>query len=250
MAGHSQFKNIMHRKGAQDAKRSKIFNKLAREITVAAKAGLPDPAANPRLRAAILAGRAQNMPRDRIDRAIKQGTPGGGDDANYEEIRYEGYGPGGTALIVEALTDNRNRTASEVRSAFTKHGGSLGETNSVSFMFNRVGAILYPAAAASADAMFEAALEAGADNVESDEDGHQVTSTIENFGLVRDALEAKFGAPESARLTWLPLNTVAPSEEAAASLLKLIDVLEDNDDVQVVEGNFDISDELMQKLTA
>lgn len=250
MAGHSQFKNIMHRKGAQDAKRSKIFNKLAREITVAAKSGLPDPAANPRLRAAILAGRAQNMPRDRIDRAIKQGTPGGGDDANYEEIRYEGYGPGGTALIVEALTDNRNRTASEVRSAFTKHGGSLGETNSVSFMFNRVGAILYPAAAASADAMFEAALEAGADNVESDEDGHQVTSTIENFGLVRDALEAKFGAPESARLTWLPLNTVAPSEEAAASLLKLIDVLEDNDDVQVVEGNFDISDELMQKLTA
>lgn len=250
MAGHSQFKNIMHRKGAQDAKRSKIFNKLAREITVAAKAGLPDPAANPRLRAAILAGRAQNMPRDRIDRAIKQGTPGGGDDANYEEIRYEGYGPGGTALIVEALTDNRNRTASEVRSAFTKHGGSLGETNSVSFMFNRVGAILYPAAAASADAMFEAALEAGADNVESDEDGHQVTSTIENFGLVRDALESKFGAPESARLTWLPLNTVAPSEEAAVSLLKLIDVLEDNDDVQVVEGNFDISDELMQKLTA
>jgi YebC/PmpR family DNA-binding regulatory protein len=250
MAGHSQFKNIMHRKGAQDAKRSKIFNKLAREITVAAKAGLPDPAANPRLRAAILAGRAQNMPRDRIDRAIKQGTPGGGDDANYEEIRYEGYGPGGTALIVEALTDNRNRTASEVRSAFTKHGGSLGETNSVSFMFNRVGAILYPVAAASADAMFEAALEAGADNVESDENGHQVTSTIENFGLVRDALEAKFGAPESARLTWLPLNTVAPSEEAAVSLLKLIDVLEDNDDVQVVEGNFDISDELMQKLTA
>lgn len=250
MAGHSQFKNIMHRKGAQDAKRSKIFNKLAREITVAAKGGLPDPAANPRLRAAILAARAQNMPRDRIDRAIKQGTPGGGDDANYEEVRYEGYGPGGVALIVEALTDNRNRTASEVRSSFTKYGGSLGETNSVSFMFNRVGAIYYPASAADADAMFEVALEAGADNVESDENGHEVTSTVENFGAVRDALEAKFGGAESARLTWRPLNTVAPSEDAAASLLKLLDVLEDNDDVQVVEGNFDISDELMQKLTA
>ena len=250
MAGHSQFKNIMHRKGAQDAKRSKIFNKLAREITVAAKSGLPDPAANPRLRAAILAGRAQNMPRDRIDRAIKQGTPGGGDDANYEEVRYEGYGPGGVALIVEALTDNRNRTAAEVRSSFTKYGGSLGETNSVSFMFNRVGAIYYPASAADADTVFEVALEAGADNVESDEQGHEVTSTVENFGTVRDALEAKFGGAESARLTWRPLNTVAPSEEAAASLLKLLDVLEDNDDVQVVEGNFDISDELMQKLTA
>ena len=250
MAGHSQFKNIMHRKGAQDAKRSKIFNKLAREITVAAKSGLPDPAANPRLRAAILAGRAQNMPRDRIDRAIKQGTPGGGDDANYEEVRYEGYGPGGVALIVEALTDNRNRTAAEVRSSFTKYGGSLGETNSVSFMFNRVGAIYYPASAADADTVFEVALEAGADNVESDEQGHEVTSTVENFGTVRDALEAKFGGAESARLTWRPLTTVAPSEEAAASLLKLLDVLEDNDDVQAVEGNFDISDELMQKLTA
>ncbi|CAO3350880.1 YebC/PmpR family DNA-binding transcriptional regulator [Azospirillum melinis] len=250
MAGHSQFKNIMHRKGAQDAKRSKIFNKLAREITVAAKSGLPDPAANPRLRAAILAGRAQNMPRDRIDRAIKQGTPGGGDDANYEEVRYEGYGPGGVALIVEALTDNRNRTAAEVRSSFTKYGGSLGETNSVSFMFSRIGAIFYPATAADADAVFEVALEAGADNVESDENGHEVTTTVENFGVVRDALEAKFGGAESARLTWRPLNTVAPSEDAAASLLKLLDVLEDNDDVQVVEGNFDISDELMQKLTA
>lgn len=250
MAGHSQFKNIMHRKGAQDAKRSKIFNKLAREITVAAKGGLPDPQANPRLRAAIMAARQQNMPRDRIDRAIKQGTPGGGDDTNYEEVRYEGYGPGGVALIVEALTDNRNRTASEVRSSFTKYGGSLGETNSVSFMFNRVGALYYPAATADADTVFEAALEAGADNVESDENGHEVTTTVETFGAVRDALEARFGAPESARLTWKPLNTVAPSEDAAASLLKLLDVLEDNDDVQVVEGNFDISEELMAKLTA
>ena len=250
MAGHSQFKNIMHRKGAQDAKRSKIFNKLAREITVAAKGGLPDPAANPRLRAAILAARAQNMPRDRIERAIKQGTPGGGDDANYEEVRYEGYGPGGVALIVEALTDNRNRTASEVRSAFTKYGGSLGETNSVSFMFSRVGALYYPASAAAADAMFEAALEAGADDVASDENGHEITTSVESFAAVRDALEAKFGGAESGRLTWKPLNTVAPSEDAAASLLKLLDVLEDNDDVQTVEGNFDISDELMQKLTA
>ena len=250
MAGHSQFKNIMHRKGAQDAKRSKIFNKLAREITVAAKSGLPDPAANPRLRAAITAARAQNMPRDRIDRAIKQGTPGGGDDTNYDEVRYEGYGPGGVALIVEALTDNRNRTAAEVRSAFTKYGGSLGETNSVSFMFSRVGAIYYPASAADGDTMFEAALEAGADNVESDENGHEVTTTVESFATVRDALEAKFGGAESARLSWKPLNTVAPSEDAAASLLKLLDVLEDNDDVQVVEGNFDIPAELMEKLTA
>ncbi|MDQ2105781.1 YebC/PmpR family DNA-binding transcriptional regulator [Azospirillum isscasi] len=250
MAGHSQFKNIMHRKGAQDAKRSKIFNKLAREITVAAKGGLPDPAANPRLRAAITAARVQNMPRDRIDRAIKQGTPGGGDDANYEEVRYEGYGPGGVALIVDALTDNRNRTAAEVRSAFTKYGGSLGETNSVSFMFSRVGAIYYPVAAAAADAVFEVALEAGAEDVASDENGHEVTTTVENFAIVRDALEAKFGGAESARLTWKPLNTVAPSEDAAASLMKLLDVLEDNDDVQTVEGNFDISEELMQKLTA
>ncbi|HEY0833198.1 MAG TPA: YebC/PmpR family DNA-binding transcriptional regulator [Azospirillum sp.] len=250
MAGHSQFKNIMHRKGAQDAKRSKIFNKLAREITVAAKSGLPDPAANPRLRAAILAARTQNMPRDRIDRAIKQGTPGGGDDTNYEEVRYEGYGPGGVALIVEALTDNRNRTAAEVRSAFTKYGGSLGETNSVSFMFNRVGALYYPASAADADTMFEAALEAGADNVESDENGHEITSTVESFAVVRDALEARFGAPESGRLAWKPLNTVAPPEESAATLIKLLEVLEDNDDVQNVEGNYDISAELMERLTA
>lgn len=247
MAGHSQFKNIMHRKGAQDAKRSKIFNKLAREITVAAKAGLPDPAANPRLRAAIQAARAQNMPRDRIERAIKSGSPGG-DDTNYEEVRYEGYGPGGVALIVEALTDNRNRTAAEVRSTFTKFGGTMGETNSVSFMFNRVGALYYPVATADTDTMFEAALEAGADNVESDEEGHEVTCSVESFATVRDALDARFGAAESARLTWKPLNTVAPAEDAAATLIKLIDILDDNDDVQSVVGNFEISDELMEKL--
>lgn len=249
MAGHSQFKNIMHRKGAQDAKRSKIFNKLAREITVAAKSGLPDAAANPRLRAAIAAARVQNMPRDRIDRAIKSAAPGA-DDTVYDEVRYEGYGPGGIALIVEALTDNRNRTAAEVRSAFSKQGGTLGETNSVSFMFSRVGMIYYPVAAGDADTMFEAALEAGADNVESDDEGHEITTTIEGFAAVRDALEAKFGTAETARLTWKPLNTVTPDEDTAASLLKLLDVLEDNDDVQTVEGNFDIPADMMERLTA
>ncbi|MEI6559740.1 MAG: YebC/PmpR family DNA-binding transcriptional regulator [Rhodospirillaceae bacterium] len=247
MAGHSQFKNIMHRKGAQDIKRGKMFNKLAREISVAAKAGLPDPAANPRLRAAIQAARQQNMPRDRIDRAVKSGAPGG-DTAAYEEVRYEGYGPGGVALIVEALTDNRNRTAAEVRSAFVKHGGTLGETNSVSFMFSRCGLIYYPATAAGADAMFEAALEAGAENVESDQDGHAITTSIEGFAGVRDALDAAFGPAESARLGWVPLNTVAPDEDTAATLLKLIDTLEDNDDVQTVEGNFEIAEALMEKL--
>ena len=249
MAGHSQFKNIMHRKGAQDVKRAKMFNKLAREISVAAKSGLPDPAANPRLRAAIIAARTQNMPKDRIDRAIKSGSPGG-DDANYEEVRYEGYGPGGIALIVEALTDNRNRTAAEVRSAFTKHGGSLGETGSVAFMFSRIGLIVYPAKAAGAEAMFEAALEAGAENVDSTDDVHEITTSMEEMSAVRDALEEKFGPAESAALTWKPVNTVAPDEDTAASLLKLIDVLDDNDDVQTVSGNFDIPNELLERLTA
>ena len=247
MAGHSQFKNIMHRKGAQDAKKGKLFNKLAREITVATKTGLPDPASNPRLRAAIQAARVQNMPRERIDRAIKQGVPGGGDDANYEEVRYEGYGPGGIALIVEALTDNRNRTASEVRTAFTKHGGTLGETNSVSFLFNRIGLVVYPAAAASGDAMLEAAIEAGAEDVRSG-DRHEVVTTIETLGAVRDALEAKFGAPESAKLTWEPLTTQEPAGDQAEGLLKLLEVLEDNDDVQEVLGNFEISPELLERI--
>ncbi|HEV7371357.1 YebC/PmpR family DNA-binding transcriptional regulator [Arenibaculum sp.] len=249
MAGHSQFKNIMHRKGAQDAKRSKMFNKLAREITVSAKSGLPDPAANPRLRAAIQAARAQNMPKDRIERAIKQGSPGG-DDANYEEVRYEGYGPGGVALIVEALTDNRNRTAAEVRSAFAKHGGSLGETGSVAFMFSRIGLITYPASTAGAEEMFEAALEAGAENVESFEEAHEITTAMEDLSAVRDALEARFGTPDSARLAWKPLNTVAPDDETAQTLLKLVDVLDDSDDVQNVSGNFEISDEAMERLSA
>jgi YebC/PmpR family DNA-binding regulatory protein len=249
MAGHSQFKNIMYRKGAQDAKRAKVFTKIIRELTVAAKTGLADPAANPRLRAAMIAAREANMPKDTMERAIKRGA-GGGDDAAYEEVRYEGYGPGGVALIIEALTDNRNRTAGEIRTALTKHGGNLGETNSVSFMFERKGVILYPAKAASADAVFEAALDAGADNVESDGEGHEVTTAPEDFSAVRDALEAKFGAAREAKLQWRPLNTVPVEGDAADSLLKLIDVLEDNDDVQLVSANFEMSDDTLAKLTA
>jgi YebC/PmpR family DNA-binding regulatory protein len=236
----------MHRKGGQDAKRAKIFNKLAREITVAAKAGLPDPAMNPRLRAAVIAARQKNMPKDRIDRAIKVSE--GGDAASYEAIRYEGYGPGGVAIIVEALTDNRNRTASEIRTAFTKHGGALGETNSVSFMFQRLGVIVYPIATGSADAMFEAAAEAGADNVESSGEEHEITMTVENFSAVRDALEEKFGPATNAVLEWRPVTTAAPTAEQAEGLLKLIDVLEDNDDVQTVFANAELSDELVQRL--
>ncbi|MDR6289854.1 MULTISPECIES: YebC/PmpR family DNA-binding transcriptional regulator [Inquilinus] len=249
MAGHSQFKNIMHRKGAQDAKRGKIFTKLQREITISAKLGLPDPAMNPRLRAAIQAARKENMPKDNIERAIKRAT-GDGDDSDYVEIRYEGYGPAGIAVIVEALTDNRNRTAAEVRSTFAKHGGSLGETNSVSFMFNRIGEIVFPAKAASADAVFEAALEAGADDVQSDDESHTVTTSIEGYAGVREALEEKFGAPDSAGLVWRPLNTVPVNEEQGASLLKLLDTLEDNDDVQRVSANFEIPDDIMARLTA
>ena len=248
MAGHSQFKNIMHRKGAQDAKRAKIFTKLIRELTVAAKSGLPDPAANPRLRAAIVAARGANMAKDTMDRAIKRGA-GGEDGTNYEEVRYEGYGPGSVAIIVEALTDNRNRTASEVRSAFSKNGGAMGETNSVSFMFDRIGAIRYPAGAASGESMFEGALEAGADNVESDDEAHEVTCAPEDLGAVREALEARFGTPEYARLDWKPQTTVpVTGEDTAKLLLKLLDILEDNDDVQRVQANFEISDELMERL--
>jgi len=248
MAGHSQFKNIMHRKGAQDAKRAKVFTKLIRELTVAAKTGMPDPVANPRLRAAILAAREQNMPKDTIDRAIKRGA-GGEDGANYDEVRYEGYGPGKVAVIVEALTDNRNRTASEVRTAFNKSGGSLGETNSVSFMFERVGAIHYPLAAGSADDLFEAALEAGAGNVETNDEGHDITCAPDDLNVVREALEAKFGTSASARLDWLPQMIVpVADEQSAQSLLKFLDVLEDNDDVQRVYANFDIAAEVLEKL--
>jgi YebC/PmpR family DNA-binding regulatory protein len=250
MSGHSQFKNIMHRKGAQDAKRAKVFTKLIRELTVSAKAGLPDPAMNPRLRAAVQAAREANMPKDTIDRAIKRGAGGDG-DTNYEEVRYEGYGPGSVAIIVEALTDNRNRTASEVRSAFSKNGGNLGETNSVSFMFDRVGAVHYPAGAASADAVFEAALEAGADNVDSSEDGHDITCAPDDLNAVREALEARFGAPDSARLDWRP-QTVVPvaDEQTALTLMRLLELLEDNDDVQRVQANFDIPQDVMERLSA
>ncbi|MDP7381328.1 MAG: YebC/PmpR family DNA-binding transcriptional regulator [Alphaproteobacteria bacterium] len=248
MAGHSQFKNIMHRKGAQDKKRAKVFTRLIRELQVAVKSGT-DPDSNPRLRAAMLAARAANMPKDNIDRVLKK-AEGGGDDANFDEIRYEGYGPGGVALIVDTVTDNRNRTASEVRSAFTKYGGNLGESNSVAFMFDRVGQLIYPVAAASADDMFEAALEAGADDVESAEESHEITCAPEDFNAVREALDTRFGAPEEAGLTWKPQNTIALDEDKAATLLKLLDVLDDNDDVQSVSANFEISDEVMAKLTA
>ena len=249
MAGHSQFKNIMHRKGAQDARRARQFAKLIREITVSARQGLPDPAFNPRLRAAVIAARQANMPKDTVDRANKKAT-GAGAGEDYVEVRYEGYGPAGVAVIVEALTDNRNRTASDVRSAFSKHGGALGETNSVSFLFNRVGVIRYPAAAASEDAMLEAAIEAGADNVESDAESHEVTCATDDFFAVRDALESRFGAPESAKLDWRPTTQVTLDEDRAGSLLKLLDALEDNDDVQNVYANFDIPDAVMQLLSA
>jgi YebC/PmpR family DNA-binding regulatory protein len=249
MAGHSQFKNIMYRKGAQDAKRAKVFTKIIRELTTAARAGQADPEANPRLRAAIQAARGANMPKDTMERAIKRGA-GGDDGASYEEVRYEGYGPGGVAVIVEALTDNRNRTASEIRSAFSKHGGTLGETNSVSFMFERKGVVRYPAKVASADAMFEAALDAGADNVESDAQTHEVTGAVEDFAAVRDGLERRFGPPQEARLQWRPLNSIPVDADTAASLLKLLDVLEDNDDVQTVSANFDVAEDVLARLTA
>ena len=222
MAGHSQFKNIMHRKGAQDKKRAKIFAKLIREVTVAAKSGLPDPDSNPRLRSAIVAARAANMPKDNIDRAIKK-VAGGEEGENYEEIRYEGYGPGGVAIIVEALTDNRNRTASEVRSAFSKHGGNLGETGAVSFMFEHVGQIHYPLDQGSADEIFEAALEAGAEDVESNDQGHDIYCQPDDFHTVVEALEKALGEPETAGLDWRPQTTTELGLKEAETLLKLID---------------------------
>lgn len=246
MAGHSHAKNVMHSKNASDAKKGKIFNKLAREITVSVKQGAPDPAHNPRLRAAIAEARVKNMPRERIERAIKAGQPGSGDKTNYDAVRYEGYGPGGCALIVEALTDNRNRTAAEVRAAFSKHGGALGETNSVSFMFERLGEIVYPAEKASADDMMEAVIDAGGDDVESDEDNHYITTSVEEFGAVRAALEGRFGEPSAAKLTWFPKNSNPIVGEDVKTLLKLIDVLEDNDDVQAVIGNYELPDEVLK----
>ncbi len=247
MAGHSQFKNIMHRKGAQDAKRAKQFAKLAREIEVAARLGAPDPDQNPRLRTAIQAARSANMPKDRIERAITKAS-GGGDDTTYEEVRYEGYGPGGVAVIVEALTDNRNRTAAEVRAAFAKFGGSLGETGSVGFLFDRIGQIAYPPDAATADEVFDAALEAGADDVASGADGHTIATAPETIHAVSDELEKQFGAPQEAILTWKPQTTVALDSDAAQSMIKLLGVLEDSDDVQTVSANFEIADDVLAAL--
>lgn len=248
MAGHSQFKNIMHRKGRQDAVRSKMFSKLAREITVAAKAGLPDPDMNPRLRLAINNAKAQSMPKDNIERAVKKAA--GGDTENYDEVRYEGYGPGGVAVIVEALTDNRNRTASNVRSYFTKSGGALGETGSVAFMFDRVGEIVFPAKAGDADKVMEAAIEAGADDVESSEDGHRIITAFEDLGEVSAALEKSLGEAESVKAIWRPQTGTPVDEEKAQSVLRLIGNLEDDDDVQNVYANFEVDDAVMAKLSA
>jgi YebC/PmpR family DNA-binding regulatory protein len=248
MAGHSQFKNIMHKKGRVDAQRSKMFGKLAREVTVAAKLGLPDPDMNPRLRAAILAARAENMPKDNIERAIKKAQ--GGDAESYDEIRYEGYGPGGAALIVEAMTDNRNRTASDIRSVFTKSGGNLAETGAVAFMFDRVGVVAFDAKAADADSMLEAAIEAGADDVVSSPDGHEVYCDQGALGEVTKALEARFGEPRKSALVWRAQNTVDVDDEAAEKLIRLVESLEDHNDVQNVFVNFEVSDAAMAKLGA
>ncbi|KKB96145.1 putative transcriptional regulatory protein [Candidatus Arcanobacter lacustris] len=248
MAGHSQFKNIMHRKNAQDSKRAKLFTKLVREIISSVRAGQADPNFNPRLRAAISAARANNLPKDRIDNAIKKGSTVGEGD-NYEEIRYEAYAPGGVAFIVEALTDNRNRTASDVRSTFTKRGGALGETGSVNFMFERIGLIEYPASVSSEDEMFETALEAGADSCESDEFSHVIHCNPDSFNEVRDVLTKKFGDAQVSRLSWLAKDHIEIDDiERAESLMKLIDTLEDSDDVQFVCGNYQFSDEVLKKL--
>jgi YebC/PmpR family DNA-binding regulatory protein len=248
MAGHSQFKNIMHRKGRQDKARSKLFSKLAREITTAAKLGLPDPGMNARLRAAILAARAENMPKDGIERAIKKSQ--GGDAENYEEIRYEGYGPGGVAVIVEVLTDNRNRTAGDVRATFSKNGGNLAETGAVSFMFEHVGVVEYDAAKASADQMLEAAIEAGAEDVTSHEGGHEIYTAPDSLRDVARALEARFGDPRKAALVWRPKNTIAVDDDKGEQLLGLLESLNEHDDVQNVYANFEVSDAVVAKMSA
>jgi YebC/PmpR family DNA-binding regulatory protein len=246
MAGHSQFKNIMHRKGKQDAVRSKLFSKLGREITVAAKMGMPDPNMNPRLRAAIIAARAENMPKDNIERAIKKAAGGEGD--NYDEVRYEGYAPGGVAVIIEALTDNRNRTAGEVRSYFTKSGGALAETGAVSFMFDHVGLIEYPKSIGSEDDVMEGAIEAGADDVVSQDEIYEIITSLESLRDVQKTLEARFGEAKKSSLVWRPQNTINVDDEAGEKILKLIGSLEDNDDVQNVYANFEISDALVAKM--
>ncbi len=246
MSGHSQFKNIMFRKGKQDKARSKLFSKLAREIIVASKSGLPDPADNARLRTAVLAARAENMPKDNIERAIKKGQ--GADAGNYDAVRYEGYGPGGVALIVDALTDNRNRTAADVRACFSKFAGSMGESGSVAFMFDRCGVITYPLDKGSEDEMLEIALDAGADECVTNDDGHEFITAPENFMEVRDALEKKLGEPESAAVVFRPQNTTEVDDHTGETILKLIDALDELDDVQHVYGNYQFSDTLMEKL--
>ncbi len=248
MAGHSKWANIQHRKGRQDKLRSKLFSKLAKEITVAAKMGDPDPEHNPRLRMVIKEAKSQSLPKDVIDRAIKKSQAGDGEE--YEEIRYEGYGPGGVAVIVEAMTDNRNRTASTVRSTFTKRGGNLGETGSVSFMFDRKGEIVYAAAAGDEDSVMEAAIEAGAENVESGDEGHVITCADTDFNDVSTALESALGESETAKLIWAPTTTTELDLEGAQKLMNLIDTLEDDDDIQRVTANFEISDEVMEQLEA
>ena len=248
MAGHSQFKNIMHRKGRQDAARSKLFSRLSKEITVAAKMGDADPDTNPRLRLAVQNAKSQSMPKDNIERAITKAVGGEGED--YEEIRYEGYGPGGVAVIVEAMTDNRNRTASAIRSSFSKNGGALGETGSVAFMFDRVGEITYPAGAGDSDTVLEAAIEAGAEDVVSDDNGHVITTAFEDLGDVAKALEDTLGEAGSVRPIWRPQNATPVDEDKAGTLMKLIDALEDDDDVQNVYANFDIDDAVLERLTA
>jgi len=248
MAGHSAFKNIMHKKGRADAARAKMFAKLGREITVAAKMGMPDPAMNPRLRLAIQAARAENMPKDNIERAIKKAQ--GGDSEAYENIRYEGYAPGGIAVIVEALTDNRNRTGGAVRAAFTKFSGNLGSTGSVSHMFSHVGEIAYPSSAGSAEKVLEAAIEAGADDVQSDDEGHLVTCSFDSLGTVAGALEEALGEAESVKAVWKPTLSTQVDEEQARTIMKMIAMLEDDDDVQNVFANFEVSEDVLSRLTA
>jgi YebC/PmpR family DNA-binding regulatory protein len=247
MAGHSKYKNIMYRKGAQDKKRSALFSKLSREITVAAKMGLPDPEANARLRAAIIAARAQSMPKDNIQRSIDKASAG--DAENYEEIRYEGFGPGGSAIIVEASTDNRNRTATNVRTIFSKNGGNLGASGSVSHGFERLGLIEYPASAGDSDKILEAAIEAGAEDVESDEDGHRIWTSIDSLHQVSRALEPMLGEGEGAKLAWKPAIEVAVRGDDAEQLMKLIDALDEDDDVQTVWGNYDVPEEELERLS-
>ncbi|MGP1352366.1 MAG: YebC/PmpR family DNA-binding transcriptional regulator [Parasphingopyxis sp.] len=246
MAGHSKFANIKHRKGAQDKKRSALFSKLSREITVAAKMGTPDPDMNPRLRLAVQTARAQSMPKDNIQRAIDKAT--GGDAEDYEEIRFEGFGPAGVSLIVETLSDNRNRTVTDVRTIFSKNGGNMGESGSVAHGFERLGLITYKAEAGDEEKVLEAAMEAGAEDIASDEDGHEIWTAADDLHAVASALEKSLGEPEGAKLAWRPNVEVTVNEKEAQTLLNLIDALEDNDDVQTVWGNYDVPDEIMEKL--